>query len=321
MKYDQEHLRELLTGYGKIDIMFIDGPAEDLREVCWQVRPDVVVTRGAMETPEQFTPGVPLEGPWEGNMTMGNAWHYKPTNEEYKSGTELIKTLIETRAKGGNFLLNIGPHPSGKIPFEQERLMREIGLWNFVNGEAIYGARPWVVTNEGDVWFTKKKSEKTVYAFLTGTSWKWGEPNTITLKSVRATDQTKIDILGQSGKVLEYRTEVTPETTWRQDEEGLHIRATRAQRLYNNRRWPNPVVLRITDASPALVPPLVMTGTAGWDPASGIATLHGELKDLGDAREVEVGFQYRRMKGPAEMYEPDYPWRDTDYRKRSKPGL
>ena len=124
MEFDNAQIRELLTTYGPIDIFFIDGDATGLREQAWETDPNVVVTRGALETPEQYTPGVPLGGVWEGNLTMGTSWHYKPTNESYKSGTELIETLIQTRAKGGNLLLNIGPKPNGEIPNEQEALMR-----------------------------------------------------------------------------------------------------------------------------------------------------------------------------------------------------
>ncbi len=95
---------------------------------------------------------------------MGTAWQYQPTNEIYKSGGELIGLLIETRAKGGNLLLNIGPKPDGDLPIEQEERLREIALWMFVNHEAIYSVRPWVVTNESDIWFTKKKDGDTVFA-------------------------------------------------------------------------------------------------------------------------------------------------------------
>jgi hypothetical protein len=102
LEHDQAQLRELLTRYGPIDIMFLDGPAEGLRELCWQLQPDVVVTRGAIETPEQRVPGVAIDRPWESCITMGTAWQYKPTHEQYKSGTQLIELLIETRAKGGS---------------------------------------------------------------------------------------------------------------------------------------------------------------------------------------------------------------------------
>ena len=222
-------------------------------------KPNTVVTRGAIETPEQYTPGIPLEGAWEGNLTMGQQWQYRPTNETYKSGTELIDTLIETRAKGGNLLLNIGPKPDGELPIEQEGRLREIGLWNMVNGESIYAVRPWVITNEENIWFTKAKDSNTVYAFVTGgVPWLWGEPRTLLLKSVKATAQTTVSVLGQNDKVLEYHPETVPATKWEQTADGLRITAVRAQRLYNDRRWPNPVVLKITNAEPGLTPPVVL---------------------------------------------------------------
>jgi alpha-L-fucosidase len=255
MAYDRRQLRELLTQYGKIDFVFIDGPAEGLRELCWELQPETIVTRGAIETPEQYTPGVPLKGAWEGNLTMGTQWQFKPTNENYKSGGELIRTLVETRAKGGNLLLNIGPEPNGQIPFEQERRLREIALWRFINQEALYHVRPWVVTNEGDIWFTRAKDDATVYAFLTLSGWKFGEPRTFMLRSIRATPKTTVSVLGQSDKVLEYRPDVVPKTSWAQKDDTLHVTAYRAQRIYNDRRWLNPVVLKITNVEPGMTPP------------------------------------------------------------------
>ena len=80
-------------------------------------------------------------------------------------------TLVETRAKGGNLLLNVGPKPDGELPIEQEERLREIALWMTVNHEAIYAVRPWVITNEGDVWFTKRKDASIVYAIVTGDRW------------------------------------------------------------------------------------------------------------------------------------------------------
>ena len=255
LEMDKAQLRELLTGYGPVDVFFMDGPPEGgLRDLVWHLQPDVVITRGAMETPEEQIPGKPLPGPWEACMTTGTQWHYKPTNEVYKSGSELIHMLIETRAKGGNLLLNVGPKPDGELPIEQEERLREIALWMFVNGQSIYGVRPWVVTNENDVWFTKKKDEPTLYAFITGKErerWKYGEWNEITLRSLVATGQTRISVLGQNDQVLEYRKEVTPKTTWVQQPDGLRIRAMRAQRIYNDYSWPNPIVLKITNVRPA----------------------------------------------------------------------
>ncbi len=256
MDYTKRQLKELLTNYGRIDYFFFDGPAEQLTDYAWQLQPNLVITRGVMETPEQYTPGVALPGAWEGNLTMGTEWPWKPTNETYKSGPELIDTMIETRAKGGNLLLNIGPKPDGEIAVEQEGRLREIALWNFVNGEAIKDMRPWVITNENNVWFTRRKDSNTVYAFLTKMDpWKLGEPRTITLRSVKATPRTRISVLGQSDEIVEYHPGLVPKTSWTEDANGLRITAYRAQRLYTNRAWPNPVVLKITDAEPGLTPP------------------------------------------------------------------
>ena len=319
MDYTKRQLKELLTNYGPIDYFFFDGPAEQLTDYAWQLQPKLVITRGIMETPEQYIPGVPLKGAWEGNLTMGTEWPWKPTNEVYKSGTELIETLIETRAKGGNQVLNIGPKPDGEIPIEQESRIREIALWNFVNGEAIKNVRSWVITNENNIWFTKNKDTNTVYAFLTKMHpWKLGDSKTVTLRSVKATPETKITVLGQSDELVEYRPEVTPKTTWKQDGNGLHVTAYRAQRLYTDRRWPNPVVLKITNAEPGLTPPEVIT-TSVTSTKTG-ATLNARLAQLGNVPQVEVGFQYREKKGGTDLSEKTEPWTDLPGVIQTKPG-
>ena len=256
MAHNQAQVRELLTQYGPIDLMFYDGPAEGLLELTWDLQPETVVTRGAMQTPEiapstdQGLPGASSREAWEACFTLGTSWQFKPTNESYRSGTEWIKSLIETRAKGGNMLLNIGPEPEGSIPPEQERILREIGLWLFVNGEAVYEVRPWNVTNEGDVWYTQRKDGNAVYAIVTGEPWPWGSARELVLEAVRATQETKVSILGQNDEVLEYQPDRIPRTEWSQTDRGLEITAVRAQRLYNDRSWPNPVVLKITAAQP-----------------------------------------------------------------------
>jgi alpha-L-fucosidase len=311
MDYTKRQLKELLTNYGPIDYMFFDGPAEQLTEYAWQLQPNLVITRGVMETPEQYTPGVALPGAWEGNLTMGTEWPWKATNEKYKSGTELINVLIETRAKGGNLLLNIGPKPNGTIPDEQDARLREIALWHFVNGEAIHDVRPWVITNEKNVWFTKKRDEDTVYAFITHEEhWRLGDAKTITLRSLQTTPEATVSVLGQSDQMVEYKPDVSPKTTWTQDQNGLHITAYRAQRLYTDRSWPDPVVLKLTHVKAALEPPQVSTTSAEWNPATGTQTLRGKLLSLGGVNQVKVGFQYRVKKDGTDLSERTEAWLD-----------
>jgi alpha-L-fucosidase len=319
LAYDQLQVKELLAQYGPISVIFFDGPAGGLREVAWATQPEIVVTRGALQTPEQYVPGIPLEGAWEANLTMGTQWQYKPTNETYKSGKQLIMTLVETRAKGGNLLLNVGPKPNGELPIEQEERLREIALWMTVNREAIYAVRPWVITNEGDVWFTKKKDASTVYATVSGDRWKYGQWRDVTLRSIRTTAASEVTVLGQNDRLLEYRPDVIPKTTWKQDSTGLHIRAMHAQRLYNNREWPNPVVLKITNVEAAFEPPIVKTVNAVWNSANGSVTFHGALEKTGNAPSLAVGFQYQHIRG-LDVDERSESWHDTEFKTVSGAG-
>ena len=314
VKFIKAQCTELMTKYGKIDVMCIDGTGkEPARQVVWGIQPDVLITRGAMKTPEQTLEGIPVEGAWEARMTMGTQWQYKPTNENYKSGTRIIEILIETRAKGGSLQLNIGPKPDGQLPEEQQELLREIALWHFVNGEAIHNVRPWIVTNEGNIWFTKNKGADTIYAFITKIpNWTRGTRKDFVLKSVQATEKTKLDVLGQSSKWIEYRVGWDPESRWEQKDDGLHVSVARAQRLYNNSKWPNPVVLRLTNVKPALRPPVVETVEASEILPDGTMTLKGNLKDLGKAKIVQAGFNYRRYAGfVEELY--DDTWLQSEF--------
>ncbi len=251
LAHNKVQIKELFSNYGPIDVAFLD--AFDNKAICQyihELQPKCLVTRGEMKTPEQNIPNRPLLGPWEACFTLGSQWQYKPTNEEYKSGTKLIEMLIDIRAKGGNLLINMGPEPSGKIPFEQERIFRELALWMFINSESIHNIRPCSVVKEGGLWLTRSsKNKSTVYVFIPQgrKSWKKGARREYTLKSLRATSNSRISVLGQNDRVLEYKPNAKPVSTIKQTEEGLKISVVRAQRIYNNSKWPNPVVVKLED--------------------------------------------------------------------------
>jgi alpha-L-fucosidase len=294
LEYDSTQVREILTKYGNIDMIYFDGDAKALRALAWKLQPNIVVTRGAIQTPEQRLLSVPPKGAWEASITMSEAWQYQPQNDVHKSGKEIIELIVKSRSRGGNVLLDVGPKPDGSIPIEQEARLRELGAWMFVNGEAIYGVRPWVITNEGDLWFTKKGT--TLYVVVdSADEWRFGTWKDFTLHSVRATDKTEVSVLGQSDKILEYHPAVVPKTTFTMEKDGIHIHANHAQRMQDNYRWPNPVVLKITNVEAALTPPSVTTSGSARDANSQQMTLRGELLDMGGSASLEVGFEYRAI--------------------------
>ena len=105
---------------------------------------------GDFGTPEQEI----LEGTstldWESCMTMNDSWGFKSSDQNWKSAETLIHNLVDIAAKGGNYLLNVGPTAEGLIPVPSVERLAEIGDWMSVNGEAIYGSRLWAHYEDGD---------------------------------------------------------------------------------------------------------------------------------------------------------------------------
>ena len=281
MQLDRAQVTELMSHYGPISAFFFDGESKGLRDIVWKLQPGTVVTRGAIETPEQNIPGAPLAGAWEANMTLGTAWGYQPSDEHYKSVHELLDILIQTRARGGNLLLNIGPKPDGSLQIEQEERLRTLGSWMFLNSEAIYATRPWVVTNEGSLWFTRSKDHKALYVIVDDPAdapvWKRGSSREFVLKTARATSATTVSVLGQDDRTVEYRPALKPMSTVHQEADGLHIQVMRAQRLRDSDQWPYPSVIKLTGVEEAFVPPTVETLPPTVN-GNGSATLRGDLE-------------------------------------------
>ncbi len=307
--YLQLQVRELMTGYGDVDLFFIDSEAyrEEVKQLVWKLQPACLITRGAIPTPEQFIPGERVDVAWESNMTMGTQWNYKPTNEHYKSGTYLINALIRARARGGSFLLNVGPDQWGNLNEAQQGRLMEIGAWSFVNAEAIQDVRPWVVSNEGDIWLTKHKDSNTLYAYLTGlTDWRRGERKSFVLQSARATGDTRISVLGQSGNVVEYMPRVDGKAHVRQSGDSLCFSVVRAQRLYNNHHWPNPVVIKLEHVESALIPANFRTLEAIVRPDQSLL-FNTEIVSLGSGKTFALFFEYRLLVSSLdERSEPDW---------------
>ena len=213
VQYTHGQIEELMTGYGPIDILWLDAgqvrpPNQDIQmeklaAMARSHQPKLLIVDrtvgGRFEnyrTPEQQIPDKPLPYAWETCMTMGDSWSFKP-NDKYKSTHKLIQLLVDVVGKGGNFLLNVGPQPDGQLPAEAVARMREIGAWLEVNGEAIYGTRPIAPYKEGDVVFTKKANK--VYAIFVPASEQEIVPEKIRLKTIKPDGE--MTVLGSAEKV------------------------------------------------------------------------------------------------------------------------
>lgn len=155
LAFMQGQIRELLTNYGKIDILWFDGSwertpeqwqAKELEEMIRPLQPDILINdrlpgAGNFETPEQFIPPQPPAHPWETCMTINDSWGYNAIDKNFKSPRQLIHTLCEVAGKGGNLLLNVSPMGNGEIQPELLEHLAVIEAWMAGNSESIIGTR------------------------------------------------------------------------------------------------------------------------------------------------------------------------------------
>jgi alpha-L-fucosidase len=166
--YMKAQLRELITNYDPA-VLWFDGEwvewwteedGQDLYKYVRSLKPEILINnrvgkgRKGMEglsktdreyagdfgTPEQQIPASGLSGvDWESCMTMNDTWGFKSYDQNWKSAETLVRNLIDSASKGGNYLLNVGPTADGEIPAPSVERLAAVGRWMRVNGEAIYG--------------------------------------------------------------------------------------------------------------------------------------------------------------------------------------
>jgi len=132
-------------------------------------------------------------------MTMATSWSYVP-DDTYKPASQLIRLLAGIVAKGGNFLLNIGPAPDGTLPAVALGRLREIGNWMDVNGPAIYSTRAIAPYTEGNICFTRN-IDGSVNAIVLGDDKQPQPPDSVTIASFAPAPGSQVTMRGVSGPV------------------------------------------------------------------------------------------------------------------------
>ena len=214
--YVKDQLTELLSWYGPIDLLWFDGQWErsreewdcaDLEAHIRRLAPDIVINdrligSGDYRTPEQFIPAQPLKEPWECCMTMCDSWSHVPEDHNYKSVHEIIRTVVEVVAKGGNLLLNVGPRADGSLVPEQAALFAGLAVWMRTNGEAVRGVDPGL--EPWQYYGPSTKSGQTVYLFALS------EPiEVVTVRGVRVRRVKSVRQLGSETDLrFTYRTAI-----------------------------------------------------------------------------------------------------------------
>ncbi len=201
LAYLHGQVRELLTNYGKIDIIWFDFSYDEMKGEKWEatklvkmvreLQPGIIIDNrlegsgdavgsiktanpafyaGDFDGPEQIIPpegvvdvlGDPV--PWEACLTLNDNWGYTAKDHNYKTAEQVVRGIVECVSKNGNILLNVGPDARGNIPEESVAILKQVGKWMQKNGRSIYGCSRCEL--EKPEWGRYTQNGKYIYAHI-----------------------------------------------------------------------------------------------------------------------------------------------------------
>ena len=181
-------MKELLGNYGDFPVViWFDTPTADMTSALageivalLNQHPNIIWNnrlggsyKGDTETPEQFIPAQGYPGrDWEACMTMNDTWGFKSYDTNFKSTEMLLRNLIDISSKGGNYLLNIGPDSTGRVPPAEAERLQQVGQWLSVNGEAIYGTQATLFGDEAGSFSATEKDKEGKPKFIPAWNWR-----------------------------------------------------------------------------------------------------------------------------------------------------
>ncbi len=177
--YVKPQVRELLTQYGDICLIWFDTPrrmteaqSRDLLDYVHELQPDCLVSGRVgntlgdyASTGDNAIPDVAIDIDWETPATINDTWGFKSDDNNWKSSQELIRKLVDIVSKGGNYLLNVGPTAEGIIPEQSAERLRAMGAWLGAHGETVYGSRPGPLQGLPDLRTTQREERTYVHLF------------------------------------------------------------------------------------------------------------------------------------------------------------
>jgi alpha-L-fucosidase len=190
--YVKPQVRELLTRYGPVALIWFDTPkrmteaqSRSLLDLVHELQPDCLVSGRVGNSLGDYTsardnkiPPVAVDTDFETPATINDTWGFKDYDHNWKSIEDMVRKLVDIASKGGNYLLNVGPTAEGLIPKASVGRLLGIGAWLDVNGESVYGTRPGPI--QGLEWCRSTVKGDTLYLHV----FDWPDGGTITVPDI-----------------------------------------------------------------------------------------------------------------------------------------